>query len=163
MREPGGFRRVFRLRGRRGVAADVDEELDFHLRRLQDDLVAEGWSEDEARAEAGRRFGNLTVVRDECRRIGKRREGEMKMSDMLDVFRQDLAFAVRQAARQPLVSALTFLTLVLGVAATAVVFSVVNAVVLRPLPFPDPDRLVEVRPTSTAVSMGSRPTSRLST
>ena len=141
----GGPRRIFRLPLRRSrIQRYVDEELEFHLAMREEELGQEGWSSAEARGEALRQFGNLRDVRDQCRRIGMRREGEMRIADVIDGFRQDLAFTVRQFMRSPSTSLLSLLTLALGIGATTVVFSVVNAVVLRPLPFENPDEIVRI-------------------
>ncbi|MEJ2204418.1 MAG: ABC transporter permease [Gemmatimonadota bacterium] len=139
-------RRVFRIPLRRSrVARDVDEELRFHLEKRREDLLREGWSEEDALREARRQFGNLDRVREECRRIGMRREGEMRIADLWDGFRQDLSFALRQLVKAPGTSALSLLTLALGIGAATVVFSVVNAVVLEAVPFEGADELVTVR------------------
>jgi hypothetical protein len=124
---------------------DVDEELRFHFEMRREDLLREGWPEEEATREARRQFGNLDRVREECRRIGMRREGEMRIVDLWSGFRQDVGFAFRQLARAPGASALAILTLALGIGATTVVFSVVNAVVLEAVPFEGADELVMVR------------------
>jgi predicted permease len=127
------------------VLRDVDEELQFHLEMRLEDLRSEGLSEAEARREAGRQFGDLTRVRDECRRIGMRREGEMRFVDMMGALRQDVGFAFRQLIKTPGASALAVLTLALGIGATTVVFSVVNAIVLEAVPFEDADEIVVIR------------------
>jgi hypothetical protein len=127
------------------VLRDVDEEFQFHLEMRLEDLRREGLSEEEAQREAGRQFGDLNRVRDECRRIGMRREGEMRFVDMMEAFRQDVGFAFRQLIKSPGASALAILTLALGIGATTVVFSVVNAVVLGAVPFEDPDEIVVIR------------------
>jgi predicted permease len=74
-----------------------------------------------------------------------RREGEMRIADVVEGCRQDLAFTVRQFMRAPSTSLLSLLTLALGIGATTVVFSVVNAVVLRPLPFESPHEIVRIQ------------------
>jgi predicted permease len=110
-----------------------------------EDLRREGMDEGDARREAGRQFGDIARVRDECRRIGMRREGEMRLVDMAAALRQDVGFALRQLVRSPATSALAVLTLALGIGATTVVFSVVDAVVLEAVPFEDPDEIVAIR------------------
>jgi hypothetical protein len=138
------------------VIRDVDEELRFHVETRREDLLREGWSEEDAAREARRQFGDLDRVREECRRIGMRREGEMRIVDLWSGFRQDLGFALRQLAKAPGGSALAILTLALGIGATTVVFSVVNSVVLQAVPFEGADELVmvrEVTPQGSAFSV----------
>jgi len=125
---------------------DLDEEMEFHISRIAEELVEAGWTREEAREAALERFGDPGAVREACRR--EDRGMGMKMAQMIAMARQDVAFAVRQLVRRPLVNSLALVTLVLGVGATAVVFSLVHAVVLRDLPFPDPDRLVRISQTS---------------
>jgi predicted permease len=139
-------RRIFRLPLRRNrVIRDVDDELRFHVEMRREDLLREGWSEEDAAREARRQFGDVDRVRKECRRIGMRREGEMRIVDMWGGLRQDLGFAFRQLAKAPGGSALAILTLALGIGATTIVFSVVNSVVLEAVPFEGADQLVMVR------------------
>jgi putative ABC transport system permease protein len=123
----------------------IRDEIEHHLAELEARLETEGYTREEARAEATRRFGDPTRVEREARSVRAR---PRRWREALDGLRQDLVFAARQFRRQPLVSGLTIATLVIGVAATAVVFSVVHAVVLSPLPFHDPDGLVHVSQTS---------------
>lgn len=122
----------------------MDVELQFHLDMRAQDLLRTGLDEEQARRLALREFGDLRAVRDECRTIGRKREGDVRMSDFLGSLRQDLSFAGRQLVRNRGFSVLAAGTLALGIAATTVVFSVVNAVVLRPLPFVDGHELAFV-------------------
>lgn len=128
------------------VDARIRDEIDHHIAELEQRLVAEGLGPDEARAEALRRFGNPDEVGTATRRA--RAGAGSRLRAFGRALRQDLAFAVRQLLRQPGTGGLVIVTLVVGVAATSVVYSVVHAVVLAPLPFEDPDRLVQVNQTS---------------
>jgi predicted permease len=123
------------------VAADVAEELRFHIEGTVDELVRAGWSEGEARAEAQRRFGDLVRIGDQCKDIGRQREKRWKRRELMHDMMQDVRYAMRSLKRSPSFALIAVLTLGLGIGATTAIFTVVNAVVLRPLPFEDPDRL----------------------
>lgn len=127
--------------GVRRVHDEVDEELRFHIERAVEQLMREGMSEPDARAEAERRFGS-------AERIGARmsREGEawMRLSGACESLAQDVRFAVRTFRRSPVFAGVAVLTLGLGLGAATSIFSVVQAVLLEPPPFRAPDRLVEV-------------------
>ncbi len=121
----------------------IREEMRHHLEELEAHLESEGLSPEDARAEAARRFGDAEAIASEAppsMRPGWR--------VAVDAARQDLSHALRQIRRHPLWSGLTLATLAVGVAATTVVFSVVHAVVLAPLPFAQPEALVHVSQTS---------------
>jgi predicted permease len=144
MRIPPGFRRVFRLPLRGQVEQDVETELQFHLDLRIQDFIDEGMSPAAAREEALRRFGDLAHIRETCRAIGVQREQEAQRSEFLAELRQDLGYAARQMVKAPLFTAIVILTLALGIGATTTIFSLLDAVMLRPLPFPDPERLVRL-------------------
>ena len=116
------------------------EEMEHHLAELRAALGAEGLTPAEAEREALRRFGDPDRL---AARVDRSR-----LHRWTDALLRDVAFAWRQARRRPLDTILPLGTLVLGVAATAVVFSVVHAVVLSPLPYEDPGHVVHVSQTS---------------
>ncbi len=142
------FRTRFPLRlWRPAVDDEVDAELEFHLEMRTRELVAEGMTEAQARRAALDRFGDYTRARRECRAIGHQREQRMRVVQYVSELRQDAAFAVRQMLASPMFTVVAVATLAIGVGATTAIFSAVQAVVLRPLPVPHPDRIVVVNST----------------
>ncbi len=137
------WRRYLRFFGA-DVRADVEEELRFHLDAKIDELVVQGWSAEAARAEARRQFGDMSEVRQICERLGEENEQRRRKTEYFAGWRQDIAYGLRQLRHRWVTTLLAVLTLGIGIGAVAAVFSLLDAVVLRPLPFPDPDRIVSV-------------------
>jgi putative ABC transport system permease protein len=155
-RLPGGLRGLF---GRRGLERDLDEEFRAHVAHRADDLIAGGMDPDEARRQARQEFGDQVRLREECAEARRRtaRRGAGRMAGLgpgpvgvPDRVRQDLAFALRQSRRAPGFTTVAALTLALGIAATATIVAVVQAVVLAPLPFAEPDHVVYVEELTPA-------------
>ena len=139
------MRRVFRLPfSRARVASEVDDELRFHLEMRTQQLVSRGWAPDAARAEALRQFGDVGHVRDDCVTLDQERERAMRRSNFLVEFHQDVVYAFRMFRRNPGFTLVVVLTLALGIGANTAIFTLVNAVMLRRLPVPEPERLVAV-------------------
>ena len=139
---PGAIQRL--LGSPEQADADVREELRFHLEERAAELMAEGVAEAEARRRAVAEFGDAARHESETRRVAHQRLTLGRWRRGLDVARQDLRFTGRILARSPGFTLAAVLTLALGIGATTAVFTVVDAVLLRPLPFPDADRLVVV-------------------
>ncbi len=139
-RPPKTLRRVFDP----PVEADVEKELQFHLESLSRDLEKAGWSPQEARLEANRRFGDLAEISKSCRRHTEVHRRSRRRSEMFDELSQDLKFGARSLVRQPGFTVMALLTLALGIGATTALFSVIRGVLLSPLPFPEPAGLVAV-------------------
>ena len=137
------WRRYLRFWGPR-AEADVDDELAFHIDMRARDYMARGMSEDDARRAATRRLGDLAATRAECIAITSRRERRMTRAQLIDAFVHDLKFAWRTLGRQKGWTAIAIVTLALGIGANTAVFSVVNALLLHPLPYPNADRIVFV-------------------
>ena len=136
-------RRAFRWEGRRtDVAADVSDELALHFELCVQELVERGHTPEEARAEARRRFGDLDRTRGELERLDRERVSQARRADWLQAARQDLHYAWRSLRRQPGFTLVVVLTLALGIGANAAIFSVLDAVLLRPLPYPAGERVM---------------------
>src|SRR6185437_2065387 len=142
-------------RTRASVNEEVATELAFHLEMTMKDLIARGMGEAEARAEAQRRFGNRGEVDATCRRLARERDQRRTRAEYLDELRQDTTFALRQLGRSKLFTAIAICTLALGIGAAACIFSVLDAVVLRPLPFAHPERIVTMVPTKKGIETAS--------
>lgn len=126
------------------VRDEIDAELAFHLAMRARELEQRGWPPDAARAEAARRLGALDRVAARCRTEGERRDESRRRRSMLDELRQDLRYGLRSVRRSPGFAAAVILTLGLGIGVTTAMFSVVHGVLLRPLPFPDAERVVVI-------------------
>lgn len=130
----------------RSAGEEIDDELRFHIEGAVDELVASGLTEDEARRRVMDEFGDVGRIRDECREIAREREGTMGRENLMGSTVRDVRVAVRRLSRQPAFAGAAIVTLALGIGATVAMFSVVEGVVLRPLPYPEPERLVAVWP-----------------
>jgi putative ABC transport system permease protein len=137
------WRRYLRFWGPR-AAADVDDELRFHIEMRVRDYIERGLSEPEARDATLRRLGDLVTARSECVTITTRRERRMTRAQLVDAFLQDARFAFRTLGRQKGWTAVAILTLALGIGANTAVFSVVNSLLLHPLPYPNADRIMVI-------------------
>jgi predicted permease len=119
---------------RHRMYSDLSEEIEQHLTEKIEILMAEGMSHEQAKHTARREFGNVTRIEERSR--------ETWMWPMVESVGADARFAIRQLRKNPGFAVTTILTLALGIGATTAIFSLVNAVLLRPLPFSEQDRLM---------------------
>ena len=121
---------------------DLDDEIGFHLEALIHDLIANGMTGDCARAEAERRFGAVSEIRDACLTIDRRRGRRLALTEYFGMIVQDVRHVVRAMRTAPGFALLVTLTLAMGVGATTAMYSVLDAVALRPLAYAASNRMV---------------------
>jgi putative ABC transport system permease protein len=150
-----GVRRLFRLAVRRPdiVRSDMDEELRFHFEERVEHFVARGMPRDEARAETLRRLGgDLNQTRERLLNSADRRERTMAMHERVEELLQDVRYAARGLVRRPGFTTIAILTLAVGIGANTAIFSAVNALMFRPLPFREPAQLMNVSAEAPAAN-----------
>jgi predicted permease len=131
------LRSVFRVVKSRGDFEDgMTEELRFHVEHYADDLIRSGVLPEEAYRRARMELGGLNTVKDECR--------EARGLHLFDEIKRDLRYAVRLMRKAPAFTSTALLTLALCLGANLTIFAVVDAILLRPLPLPEADRLVTI-------------------
>jgi predicted permease len=124
------------LTGRRDFEAGMTEELLFHIERYAEDLVRSGISQEEAGRRARIELGSLNSVKGDCR--------EARGLHLFDELFRELSYAARSLRKTPAFTATALLTLAVCLGANLTIFSAIDSILLRPLPFPAPDRLVTV-------------------
>ena len=143
MEGPGElWRRFLFLFGRSRFNREMEEELRFHLESRAERNRAEGMIGDEADCAARRRFGNAPLLEEKSR--------EAWGWSGLDHLTQDVKFAIRSLRKNPFFVVVVILTLAFGIGVNTAIFSAVNALLLNPYPFPQPDRIVSVEARHTS-------------
>jgi len=142
-----GVRRLFRLPLRTATAihADVDDELESLIASRIEYFVARGMSPADARTEALRRLGaTLEDARRQLHSSAEHREHRMRFRERLESWTQDVTYATRGLSRRPAFTAVAVITLAIGIGATTAIFSAVNVMLLRSLPFARPGELMRI-------------------
>jgi len=126
------------------LRADLDDELRFYFDMRTRELVEQGMSEAAARREAVREFGDVEYTKRYCLAEDAMSSREERRTDLVAELRQDIAHSWRTFRRAPSFAAVALVTLALGIGANTAIFSVVNGLLLRDLPFGDADGLVRI-------------------
>ena len=148
------FRRLFKFAtlSPHEVRAQIDDEFTFHLDMRVADLIAGGLAEPEARAQALREFGDRDRGAAGCEIYGARVERSNRIRMAFADLQQDLKYGLRVLVRERGFSAVAIITLTLAIGGNAAIFSLVNALLLKPLPVSAPEQLVKIHPGSSRVS-----------
>lgn len=128
--------RLRTLAHRRRVEEDLDRELRFHLEQQTAENLAMGMPPAAARSAALRKLGGVTQIQEECR--------DMRRTNYIENLWRDLRYGLRMLGANPAFTAVTVLTLALSIGANSAIFSVIDGVLLRPLPYPEAGRLARV-------------------
>jgi predicted permease len=137
--------RLWNLFRRKRLEREMDAEFRYHLESLEAEHRARGLSVEEARRAARRDFGGMPKVEESYR--------DQRGLPMLETLWRDIRFSLRSMRRTPAVTVAVIATLAIGIGANTTIFSVVNGVLIKPLPYPEPDRLITMSHTAPGVNV----------
>jgi len=133
---------------------EFDEEIALHIEMRTRELIADGMDPAEARALAIKRMGDVASLKRACVDLGRKRDREMRVTLWLEELRDDVKFAIRQLRAAPAFTLVATLTLALGIGANSAIFALVDATLLRSLPYGDAGQLVTIWEKSDATARG---------
>ena len=140
-----GFRRFFQLPFTRSrMERALDDELRFHLEERIREFHERGLTREQAEAEARLRFGDYEAYRQQTRTIDETTLRDRHRAEFFDTLRREVRHAATTLRRSPLFSVIACLTLALGLGAATTIFTLLDRVVLRPLPYPNAERMVHI-------------------
>lgn len=139
------WRRLLFLRRRNQLDSDLQEEMQFHLEMKIEENLAAGLSVEEARYQALRQFGNKTIIHEEAKEVWNFVSFELLL--------QDIRFAFRMLRKNPVFTVVAVLALGLGIGANTAIFSVITTVLVQPLPYQEPERLVWLANTNPSLGV----------
>lgn len=157
LRLPKGVRRLFEMESTAPPSEnEVREEFEFHLEMRTRELMRQGLTREQARSEAQRMFGDADRIGGVMTRAARRDGPKRRALSWLHDVRRDIGFASRTLARSPGYAAVAVLTLAVGIGANTAVFTLVDGVLMSPLPYQDADRLVTLWSTSPSRGLFTR-------
>jgi predicted permease len=128
------------------VERDIDEELRSHIEILTEENLKRGMSKEKAQLEARRAFGNIASIKDAAR--------DVRGGGVLEIISQDIRFGIRTLLKDRAFTIVALLALSIGIGANTAIFSVVNGILFRPLPYQDPEKIITMWEPSSGHTLG---------
>jgi putative ABC transport system permease protein len=129
---------------------EIADEIALHVELRTRELIRTGMDPQSARKLALERMGDVAVVKEACVNLGRKRDRRMRFGQWFEELHHDVTFALRQLRAAPVFTVIAVTTLALGIGANSAIFALVDATLLRPLPYAEPERLVTIWETSDA-------------